>query len=114
MEGGKYKASFLLPDVDTPPEVMDLQRAYQMERLQTQQQLRAMGIFPPLPFGQPEQMADTGPMGIPLQTSDGLLISETVVPGFEYSDHDFMKKERLEALVTAEEAKALEWLLKKE
>ena len=68
VEGGKYKASFLLPDHGD---------------------------------GAPDK-------------SDGLLISETVVPGFVYSDHDFMKKERLEALVTAEEAKTLEWLLKKE
>lgn len=46
--------------------------------------------------------------------SEGLLISETVVPGFEYSDHDFMKKERLEALVTEEEAAELGWMLRKE
>lgn len=46
--------------------------------------------------------------------SEGLLISETVVPGFEYTDHDFMRKERLETLVTKEEAKAFEWMLKKE
>lgn len=46
--------------------------------------------------------------------SEGLLISETVVPGFEYSDHDFMKKERLEALVSEGEAAELEWMLRKE
>lgn len=45
--------------------------------------------------------------------SEGLLISETVVPGFEYTDHDFMTRERLQALVTQDEAKLLDWMLKK-
>lgn len=30
---------------------------------------------------------------------EGLLITETVVPGFEYSDHEFLGRERLEGLV---------------
>ncbi|OQO03841.1 hypothetical protein B0A48_10482 [Cryoendolithus antarcticus] len=47
-------------------------------------------------------------------SSDGLLISETVVPGFEYEDHDFMTKERLQALVTVEQAKEMEWMLRKD
>lgn len=55
VEGGKYKASYLLPDVEGGEE------------------------------------------------SEGLLISETVVPGFEFSDHDFMRVERLEALVNKEQ-----------
>lgn len=58
VEGGKYKASFLLEDQ--------------------------------------EGKGEGGESG-------GLLISETVVPGFEYSDHDFMRVERLEALVTKEQ-----------
>ncbi|KAF2239559.1 hypothetical protein EV356DRAFT_418127, partial [Viridothelium virens] len=62
VDGGKYKASFLLPD-------------------------------------------EEGREG-----SEGLLISETVVPGFEYEDHDFMRQARLERLVTAEQAKELQWL----
>lgn len=66
VEGGSYKGSFLLPDVEGGTE------------------------------------------------SDGLLISETVVPGFEWGDHDYMKPERLEALVTAEQRKELEWMLKEE
>ncbi|KAF2207911.1 hypothetical protein CERZMDRAFT_114883 [Cercospora zeae-maydis SCOH1-5] len=45
--------------------------------------------------------------------SEGLLISETVVPGFEYSDHDFLKIERLAALVTDEEAAEMSWMLRK-
>ena len=45
--------------------------------------------------------------------SDGLLISETVVPGFEWADHDFMSMERLEALVTPEQKEELEWMIKK-
>ena len=48
------------------------------------------------------------------EESEGLLISETVVPGFEWGDHDYMKSERLEALVTAEQEKELEWMLRKD
>ncbi|KAL9087534.1 MAG: hypothetical protein Q9165_006645 [Trypethelium subeluteriae] len=66
VDGGKYKASFLLPD-------------------------------------------EEGGEG-----SEGLLISETVVPGFEYEDHDFMRQARLERLVTAEQAKELQWLMRKD
>ncbi|KAL6878834.1 RmlC-like cupin domain-containing protein [Trichoderma novae-zelandiae] len=64
VEGGDYKASFLLPDND----------------------------------GQ--------------SSSDGLLISETVVPGFEYADHEFLSHERLAEILPEEKAKALEWLVK--
>jgi predicted cupin superfamily sugar epimerase len=46
------------------------------------------------------------------EKSEGLLISETVVPGFEYTDHDFMKRERLEALLTGEQVKEMEWMLR--
>ncbi|KAH0364972.1 hypothetical protein KCU65_g6422, partial [Aureobasidium melanogenum] len=46
--------------------------------------------------------------------NEGLLISETVVPGFEYSDHDFMRIERLEALVTKEQADEMRWMLRKD
>ncbi|TID20840.1 DUF985 domain protein [Venturia nashicola] len=44
----------------------------------------------------------------------GLLISETVVPGFEYKDHDFLEWSKLQKLVEPEEAKELEWLVRKE
>jgi hypothetical protein len=33
------------------------------------------------------------------ESKDGLLISETVVPGFEYCDHDFLAPEKLVELV---------------
>ncbi|KAL1979445.1 hypothetical protein VTN96DRAFT_5955 [Rasamsonia emersonii] len=66
VEGGKYKASFLLPDDDN----------------------------------------DDG------KKSEGLLISETVVPGFEFADHDFMQAKTLDELLTPEEAKELQWLLR--
>jgi uncharacterized protein len=65
VEGGKFKASFLLPD---------------------QHQERSTA---------------------------GLLISETVTPGFEYSDHDFMTAHTLEELATVEQIKELSWLLRK-
>ena len=41
------------------------------------------------------------------------MISETVIPGFEYTDHDFMTAEGLKRLVTEEEFKELAWLLRK-
>ncbi|KAF2825217.1 hypothetical protein CC86DRAFT_352519 [Ophiobolus disseminans] len=43
-----------------------------------------------------------------------LLISETVVPGFEYSDHDFLTEGKFRDLVTEEQARELEWLVRKE
>ncbi|KAK4892406.1 hypothetical protein LTR27_009062 [Elasticomyces elasticus] len=46
--------------------------------------------------------------------SDGLLISETVVPGFEFEDHDFMRWERMKALVTKEQAEEMEWMVRRE
>lgn len=64
VEGGKYKASFLLPDTEGGA------------------------------------------------SSDGLLISEIVVPGFEFCDHDFLSREGLKEIVTPEQYAELEWLLK--
>ncbi|ORY68835.1 RmlC-like cupin domain-containing protein [Pseudomassariella vexata] len=66
VEGGKYKASFLLPD-----------------------------------------------QGAEGQQSGVLLISETVVPGFEYCDHDFLVAEGLKVLVGSEQAEKLGWLVRK-
>lgn len=45
--------------------------------------------------------------------SEGLLISETVVPGFEFHDHDFMREERFEALVTKGQAEEMRWMVRK-
>ncbi|KAI1389643.1 RmlC-like cupin domain-containing protein [Hypoxylon trugodes] len=67
VEGGKFKASFLLPDDAAGTE----------------------------------------------KTSGGLLISETVVPGFEYCDHDFLPAGGLPALVGKEKAEELAWLVRK-
>ena len=65
VEGGKFKASFLLPEADVE------------------------------------------------ESKAGCLISETVIPGFEYADHDFMTAEALKNLVKEEELKQLAWLLRK-
>ena len=43
--------------------------------------------------------------------SQGLLISETVVPGFEFCDHDFLSPEGLRDIVSPEKAEELKWLL---
>ena len=44
----------------------------------------------------------------------GCLISEPVVPGFEFADHDFMKRERAEALLTQEQVEEMGWMLRKD
>jgi uncharacterized protein len=64
VEGGKFKASFLLPDTEGGNE-----------------------------------------------SAKGLLISETVVPGFDYRDHDFMTWEKLLQAVGEDKAKEMRWLL---
>lgn len=46
--------------------------------------------------------------------SGGCLISETVVPGFEFADHDFMKRGRAEALLTQEQVEEMGWMLRRE
>lgn len=72
VEGGKYKASFLLPDSDSQ---------------------------------------DGNESGGESGESNGLLISETVVPGFEFYDHDFLSDDALLELVGGEKAEELAWLL---
>lgn len=44
----------------------------------------------------------------------GLLISETVIPGFEFEDHDFLRKDRFEALIPEDKARELEWLVRRD
>jgi predicted cupin superfamily sugar epimerase len=68
VEGGKFKASFLLPD--------------------------------------------GGSEGS--ESEKGCLISETVVPGFEYSDHDFMTAEQFVGSLDTEGREELKWLLKRD
>lgn len=47
------------------------------------------------------------------EENEGLLISETVVPGFEYCDHDFLPDvETLKDLVGEVKAEELKWLLR--
>lgn len=41
-------------------------------------------------------------------------MSETVVPGFEYCDHDFLPRDGLERLLGDERAMALEWLVRRD
>ncbi|KAJ3455764.1 hypothetical protein MRS44_017246 [Fusarium solani] len=45
--------------------------------------------------------------------SEGLLISETVVPGFEYADQEFLSEAGLRSLLPADQARELEWLVRK-
>jgi predicted cupin superfamily sugar epimerase len=43
---------------------------------------------------------------------EGCLISETVVPGFEFADHDFLKRERFEALLSQEQVQEMGWMVR--
>ena len=70
VEGGKWKSSFLLPDVEDDQELVGGSRG-------------------------------------------GLLISETVVPGFEFCDHDFLRAEGLEEMLGREERERAGWMLLK-
>ncbi|KAM0723534.1 hypothetical protein Q7P37_000521 [Cladosporium fusiforme] len=45
-------------------------------------------------------------------SEEGCLISETVVPGFEFADHDFMMRERAEALLTEEQVREMGWMIR--
>ncbi|KAF5507583.1 Uncharacterized protein CGCA056_v013284 [Colletotrichum aenigma] len=47
------------------------------------------------------------------EASEGLLITEVAVPGFEFCDHDFLTKDTLLSLVGEEKAKQLGWMLLK-
>ena len=47
------------------------------------------------------------------ETSEGCLISETVVPGFEMVDHDFLREDRFHSLLTPEQAEEMRWMLRK-
>lgn len=47
-------------------------------------------------------------------SAEGLLISETVVPGFEYCDHDFLPRDGLTQLLGGERAEGLKWLVRRD
>ena len=47
------------------------------------------------------------------ESRGGLLISETVVPGFEFADHDFMTEDAMKRLVGPKEFEDLAWLLRR-
>ncbi|KAK4248810.1 RmlC-like cupin domain-containing protein [Corynascus novoguineensis] len=71
VEGGKYKATFLLPDLD-----------------------------------------ESGEEGS--TSKEGMLVAETVVPGFEFFDHEFLEPSGLEELVGKDWAEKLGWLVKRQ
>lgn len=64
----------------------------------------------------PDAHPESGEVGSQPATDGeaGLLISETVVPGFEFADHDFLDREGLRGLVSEEDYVELEWLLREE
>lgn len=44
--------------------------------------------------------------------SEGLLISKTVVPGFEYADHEFLSRQRCAEILSDKLLHELEWLVR--
>ena len=46
--------------------------------------------------------------------SGGLLISETVVPGFEFDDHEFLSKAKVRELLPEEHVRELDWLVRED
>ncbi|KAI5462456.1 RmlC-like cupin domain-containing protein [Mariannaea sp. PMI_226] len=60
-------------------------------------------------LGHEEEMEDDSKRGEP----EALLISETVVPGFEYVDHEFLSEHRLAELLPKDQADILLWLTRK-
>ena len=88
VEGGKYKASFLLPDEDWQPQsdgllISEVQASPSIRRL-----LYCLQYL--------------------------ILLLQTVIPGFEFTDHAFMRSETLAELVTGHQADELRWLLLEE
>ncbi|KAI1009660.1 hypothetical protein LB504_003391 [Fusarium proliferatum] len=47
------------------------------------------------------------------EETGGLLISETVVPGFEYHDHAFLTQQGIRELLNEEQARELDWLVRR-
>ena len=45
------------------------------------------------------------------RSEEGLLISETVVLGFEFADHGFLTRDMFERVVEEKMQKELEWLV---
>ena len=85
VEGGKYKASFLLPDKEGQTGSEGLL-------------ISEVSNFPGLPASL---------WCMHLLT----VVFQTVVPGFEFSDHNFMPPETLPDLLSDDQADELRWLL---
>ncbi|EHY60361.1 hypothetical protein HRR83_000121 [Exophiala dermatitidis] len=86
VEGGVFKASFLIPDQNSPA---------------------AGGTE-----GAGTTAGDEEKNEAEAESSaGGLLITETVVPGFEYADHDFLTFDTMQELLVPEQIEELKWLL---
>lgn len=100
--GGKYKSSFLLPVEGGGEEEEEALLISEVSKKERERMGRDEG-------GKGEE--EGGGRGRRLWTL--LTGGQTVVPGFEFEDHDFMRPERLEALVTKEQADEMRWMLRK-
>ena len=85
VEGGKYKASFLMPDEENGLESEGLLIS-EVSKLP----------YPLAPLWCRQQL---------------IVVLQTVVPGFEFSDHNFMSPETLPRLLSDRQTDELRWLL---
>ncbi|KAI5302051.1 hypothetical protein KEM56_001084, partial [Ascosphaera pollenicola] len=86
VDGGKFKASYLLPDEEGGETTQGLLISEVSGHLVRNPQLWTIAK----------------------------IHRQTVVPGFEYCDHDFLRAETLRQLVTPEQEKEISWLLREE
>ncbi|KAL2435174.1 hypothetical protein ABEF95_014235 [Exophiala dermatitidis] len=91
VEGGVFKASFLIPD-------------------RSDQQTVTKSNSPAAGGTGGTTSGDEGKNEAE-SSAGGLLITETVVPGFEYADHDFLTFEGMQELLVPEQVEELKWLL---
>jgi predicted cupin superfamily sugar epimerase len=86
VEGGKYKACYLLPD--DPSESGE---------------------------GDSEGLLIAEVSGVHVDIEAGrILTCQTVVPGFDFEDHEFLSPQTMEKLLPEEQCRALSWMIKKD
>jgi predicted cupin superfamily sugar epimerase len=87
VEGGKYKASYLLPMTDNKDSSKDRLLISEVSSM----------------------------CACSREKNDCVnVLMQTVVPGFEFSDHDFLPIETFGELITEEQQRELEWLIRRE
>ncbi|KAJ5101741.1 hypothetical protein NUU61_003963 [Penicillium alfredii] len=82
----------------------DVARGERMQWVVEGGKYKSSFLLPDAPIDDAEDGTDRG--------SRGLLIAEVVVPGFESADHDFLRREQMDQLLTSDQTRELNWMLK--